>query len=48
MLLLMVGTLLAMLAVVTSWGSDIDGQAKFRIEIVRPVGAVRRRGTTIA
>jgi len=42
MLLLVVGMMLAMLAVVTSWGSDIDAQARFRLETVRLLGTGAR------
>ena len=48
MLFLLVGMIFAILAVVTSWGSDIHGQARFRLETVRPVGTSPRRGTTAA
>jgi hypothetical protein len=48
MLFLLVGMIFAVLAVVASWGSDIHGQARFRLETVRPVGTSPRRGTTAA
>ncbi|MDP9295209.1 MAG: hypothetical protein M3O88_00760 [Actinomycetota bacterium] len=48
MLFLLVGVIFAMLAVVASWGSDIHGQAKFRLENVRPVDTRPRSGTPAA
>jgi hypothetical protein len=47
MLLLIAATLIAMVCVIAAWGSEIDAQARFRIEPLRSVG-VRTRSTNSA
>jgi len=42
MLLMMAVTVIAILSVVAAWGSDIDAQARFRLEPLRPVGVGTR------
>jgi hypothetical protein len=41
MLLLLAATLIAILSVAAAWGSDIDSQARFRLELLHPVEAGR-------